>query len=319
MNNNIAPSTQERVWAVMSHLSALTFGMGILLPVIGWSEQRRKSRYTSFQCLQALGYQSLGFTIWVLTLAVLVILFSCILVVATGIYAQDSATSAMISSGFGIVVVIVVLGFLGLYFILPVIAAISCIMGRDFRYPILGDRLANYLGYDDAPGNDEQWLIEEHEDRWVTAMGHFAVIIMLWGALAPLTAWILQGKRSLFLKFQSLQAVVFHGVVVVLYFGSSFVYFAGFVAFVVLAGLGKAFSGTEAVSIVGLVFFLITMIVAALVTLVIPLFHITGQWAGYRTLKGDDYRYPVIGKWLEKRVMNSVPLAKNDLPEAQGG
>src|SRR5215216_3528303 len=70
---NTLPTTEERIWAVISHLSAIAFGMGILLPIIGWSEQRRKSKYASFQCLQALGYQSLGSNIWLLSYLVVFI------------------------------------------------------------------------------------------------------------------------------------------------------------------------------------------------------------------------------------------------------
>jgi uncharacterized membrane protein len=38
------------------------------------------------------------------------------------------------------------------------------------------------------------------------------------------------------------------------------------------------------------------------IVLVVPLFHIMGQWAGYRILKGDDYRYPVAGNLVEKQI-----------------
>src|ERR1041385_8106821 len=69
---NTSPTTEERIWAVFAHLSALALGMGLVLPVIGWSEQRRKSKYASFQCLQALGYQSLGYTVWILAYLVLI-------------------------------------------------------------------------------------------------------------------------------------------------------------------------------------------------------------------------------------------------------
>src|SRR5688572_33087430 len=75
------PTNEDRIWAVIAHLSAIAFGMGILLPVIGWGEQRRKSKYASFQCLQALGYQSLGYTIWLLSYLVVFVLFLIILVV----------------------------------------------------------------------------------------------------------------------------------------------------------------------------------------------------------------------------------------------
>jgi type IV secretory pathway VirB2 component (pilin) len=38
------------------------------------------------------------------------------------------------------------------------------------------------------------------------AMGHFAIIIAIWGMLA-LGGLILQGKRGLFLRFQSIQTL----------------------------------------------------------------------------------------------------------------
>ena len=85
------PSTEERVWAVLSHLSAIALGMGIVLPVIGWSEQRRKSKYASFQCLQALGYQSLGYTVWILVTLV-VLLFSIITSIAGVINVENLQT-----------------------------------------------------------------------------------------------------------------------------------------------------------------------------------------------------------------------------------
>ena len=79
---NSAPSPEDRIWALISHLSAVAFGMGILLPVIGWSEQRRRSNYASFQCLQALGYQSLGFTVWILS-SLLIIVAILVIMIAT--------------------------------------------------------------------------------------------------------------------------------------------------------------------------------------------------------------------------------------------
>src|SRR5512142_3008429 len=81
---NTTPNTEDRIWSILSHLSSLAFGMGIVLPIIGWSDQRRKSNYASFQSLQALGYQSLGFTIWILSYLVIVILAIVVLLVMPG-------------------------------------------------------------------------------------------------------------------------------------------------------------------------------------------------------------------------------------------
>src|SRR4030095_5451251 len=130
-------STEERIWAVLAHLSALAFGMGLILPMIGWSEQRRKSNYASFQCLQALGYQSLGYTVWLLTILIVVMIVS-IGSVASLANADISEESIM---GLVFAHMALMFGLIGVYFVLPIIAAVACAQGRDFRYPIMGNRL----------------------------------------------------------------------------------------------------------------------------------------------------------------------------------
>jgi uncharacterized Tic20 family protein len=304
------PSTEERVWAVISHLSALAFGMGLLLPVIGWSEQRRKSKYAAFQCLQALGYQSLGYTVWLLSYLLLMVVFFCLILTVSVVSGDADPTGyAWLGGGMGIVLGILLVGGFGLYLLLPVIAAVSCAFGRDFRYPVLGNRLAHYLGYDPASAADEPaGLVEEHEDRWVSAMGHVSVILPLWGLLAPLTAWILQGSRSLFLKFQSAQTVAYQGFVNVLYMGSGVISMFGFVVFVALTGFEGEPGGSSPAGMIGLVVMMLSMLLTMLIVLIMPLLHILGQWAGYRVLKGDDYHYPAVGKWVDGLLSKKVTV-----------
>ncbi len=294
------PSTEERVWAVLSHLSAIAFGMGILLPIIGWSEQRRKSRYASFQCLQALGYQSLGYTIWILAALVIFVALIFITLAELGAASSSGEDITSLLAPTMILHFVVMMGLIGLYVLLPFIAAIACALGKDFRYPIMGNRLARYLGFD---SEGEAWLNENHEDRWVAAMGHFGVIIIIWGMLIPLTAWILQGGRGLFLKFQSIQTLVYQAGVTLLFFSSGFVYLFGFVAFAVMFALNGA-GDINFMGILGLVVLGLSLALAFAIILIVPLFHILGQWAGYRVLKGDDYHYPVVGRLVARRVMN---------------
>ncbi len=295
------PSTEERVWAVLAHLSAIAFGMGILLPIVGWSEQRRKSKYASFQCLQALGYQSLGYTVWILV--TLVVLFFSIITSIAGVINVENLQTEVTRVVFAHT--LLMFGLVGVYFALPIIAAIACAFGKDFHYPFMGHRLARYLGYDS--NTEQEWLIVDHEDRWVIAMGHFSVIILLWGILAPLTVWILQGKRSLFMKFQSIQTFVYQILATLLYVGGGMIYMFGFIIFIALTGLGEGNGLSSSTGMAGLAILFISMIFAMLIILVIPLFHILGQWAGYRVLKGDDYHYPVVGKLVEKWISNKTP------------
>jgi len=268
------------------------------MPIVGWSEQRSKSKYASFQCLQALGYQSLGYTIWILVTLIIVVFTSIGAIV--GITNIENIQEEMM--GIAIAHTTLMFGLIGVYFAMPIIAAVACVLGKDFHYPILGKRLARYVGYDQE--TEQEGLIEDHEDRWVVSMGHFAVIIILWGILAPLTAWILQSKRSLFLKFQSLQTLVFQICVTLLFFAGIFLYFAG--AFVLIGTLGlSGYSEMTSAGFVGLIIFFVFLLIFVIIILIVPLFHIMGQWAGYRILKGDDYHYPVIGKLVEKRQRSS--------------
>jgi uncharacterized Tic20 family protein len=296
MNGNV--TTEDRIWAVLAHLSALVTGVGLPLPVVGWAEQRRKSKYASFQCLQALGYQSLGYTVWILFTILIILIIIIGLIGAMSIGEQNHSSTGVISAVFMNVIFVVMLALIGLYFSLPIVGAVACALGREFRYPLLGNRLAEYLDY----GSDrEGWLDEDHEDRWVAAMGHFTVIIALWGMLAPLTAWIMQGKRSDWLKFQSMQTIVFQAFVVLLSFAAGAVYLFGFIVFIVTVGLGEAGAVDSQGGMAGPVVLILSMLMAVLFVLFVPLFHILGQWAGYRVLKGDNYLYPALGKFIARR------------------
>ncbi len=300
----IIPTTEDRFWAVLSHLSALALGLGILLPIIGWSEQRNKSKYASFQCLQALGYQSLGYTVWILFYLVMVILFMVVFIFAISAAGNDRTIITTWIS----ILLFVIFGLFGIYLLFPVIAALACALGRDFRYPIMGNRLASYLGYEALNENDEPApLIVEHEDRWVAAMGHFSVIIALWGLVAPVTTWILQGRQNVFLKFQSMQTTVFQAAVNIFYLGAGVVYFFGAIAVLAITGLEGDPGQSFPANMFGLVIFMLSFLVASVLMLIVPLFHIFGQWAGYRVLKGDDYHYPFVGRLVENWIVkNSV-------------
>ena len=304
MNTN--PTPEDRIWAVLSHLSALTLGIGILLPIVGWSDQRRKSNYGAFQNLQALGYQSLGFTIWLLAFLVMIVVALVTLVtVFENLNAAPRSWLIFIST--------LMFVFFALYLLLPLIGAIACALGKDFRYPILGDRLARYLDYSAAQLPEGQTgLNEEHEFRWVAAMGHFSILILLWGMLAPLTTWILYGKRNFLLKFQSIQTLVYQAGVTILLFVGAILSSSGLGALYLLLGSNSSSNFSPPIGTAGSVIIIALMLFAMVILLIVPLFHILGQWAGYRVLKGDDYHYPFVGRlvdrWISKNSANKESL-----------
>jgi uncharacterized Tic20 family protein len=303
-SRNLTPSTEDRIWAVISHLSSLALGMGLPLPLIGWADQHRKSNYASFQCLQALGYQSLGFTIWVLSYLIIVILGAVILLVSLSPGTTGSQDPITLQTPVLIIFFVVLFSFFALYLLLPILAAISCALGKDYRYPILGDRLARYLGYEPVHSSEDQNPLQrDHEIRWIAAMGHFSILIMLWGMLAPLTAWILYGKHSTFLKFQSIQTLVYQAGVTLLLIGGGFISVLSSVALPLLSLSMFTIEPSSLLAILVFIsfiaFFLLPLVI---ILLLVPVFHILGQWAGYRVLKGDNYHYPLIGRPVQRRI-----------------
>jgi uncharacterized Tic20 family protein len=310
---NTTPSTEDRIWSVISHLSSLAFGIGILLPIIGWSDQRRKSNYSSFQSLQALGYQSLGYTVWVLLSAIAAIIFVIIMLTALGVAERNGGNlNALPGIWMGIFVAFI-FGLLGIYFLLPIIAAISCVFGKDFRYPIMGTRLAHYLDYDLTEKSEEyRGLNEDHEFHWVAAMGHFSILILLWGMLAPLTAWLLYGKRSRFLKLQSIQTLVYQAGTTILFFVALVMCLFGFLLLITGAEVIGQPNLNSSTGIFRILVFGVSLLISFLIILFIPLLHILAQWAGYRVLKGDDYRYPLLGRLVDRWIINKTPLVEDD-------
>jgi len=133
------------------------------------------------------------------------------------------------------------------------------------------------------------------EERFAVSMGHFAVIIPLWGLLSPAYLWISQGKNSEYLKFQSAQTTLYQIVVNLLYFGLTFLAIAlGVVSMFLFASFMDMGEWTPVAGM------MVMICLLGLVGMIIPLFHILGQWAGLQVLRGRGYRYPLLGGWVAK-------------------
>jgi uncharacterized Tic20 family protein len=291
------PAAEERIIAVIAHLSALALGSGLIIPAVFWSENRGKSAYLRFQTLQALGYQSLGYTVWMLLYLLVVVLLMAAMFV-TAALVPNASRNETISMIFSVVLLVSAFGLLGIYFLLPVIAAVFCGLGKAFRYPILGGRLARSLGYARSD-SEEDSLDADFEERFAAAMGHFAVVQPLWGMLAPAWLWISHQKHSASLKFQSAQTTLYQLFVNLFYFG--FTFLAVFLGFASMLFFSAAMDLGEWGGVAGMMVMLCLM---SFMILVMPLFHLLGQWAGLRVLLGHDFRYPLLGGWVASWIDN---------------
>jgi uncharacterized Tic20 family protein len=290
-------TSEEKLWATLSHLSAFMSGTGLIVPAFVWVENRKKSKRIAFQALQAFGYQSLGYTLW--TLVALILILALSLVTLPELQQKDGASLFIRSH-----LVLTILLY-AIYLLIPVIGAVKCVLGQDFRYPLLGDRLARMVGYDPSADNDAP-LDSANEERFAAAMGHFAIVYSLWGMLPSLIFLLVPKVQSRYMKFQSLQTIAFQLVSLLISIVLGIITLALFITSAATTLLPyiqnpRIYQPTPEMFLPFFLFLLCLMMVA----LIVPLFQIVGQWAGLRLLQGREYRYEIIGRqverWLAKR------------------
>lgn len=125
MNNPDAISSDERLWAMLAHLSGLlgwVIAIGqYLVPLIIFLVYRERSRFVAYHAMQQLLFQ-------------LFLLAVCIALAIAGVVMW------VITCGFGLVLVIPLLLALAIYALVYIIwAAIEAYNGKWFRIPLVGD------------------------------------------------------------------------------------------------------------------------------------------------------------------------------------
>ena len=134
------PTSDERIMAALSHL------FGPILSVIIWTTQKDKSAFVRFQALQALAFDL------VLTFVSMAGVL-CSMVVMIAFFAIDPSSAARDgpNSNFGAFFYapfIIWLPLMPCLLITTAVrwwAAFQTLQGRDFRYPWLGQKVADFL------------------------------------------------------------------------------------------------------------------------------------------------------------------------------
>jgi len=104
---SLAPTGNDKIWSMLSHLSAL-FGLGIILPLVVYLAMRQESEYAASNAKEALNFH----------ISVYLYLLCCI-------------PLAFILIGIPLMIII---GFGSL--VLAIIAAVKASQGECYRYPL---------------------------------------------------------------------------------------------------------------------------------------------------------------------------------------
>ena len=305
------PTSDEKVLAALAHASVFFSFLGPIGATIVWVVQRSKSRYVRYHALQAMGYQVLTFWAWLINIFIVVFGVLGISVVITLAASESSTFPPEAMFIIQPVVMLIVFGMWGIMFLLGFIGAVFCLLGKEFRYPIIGAWLQRKILHEQNEEEAEKW-----EDYWVGGVCHATAILQILGMITPFIVWFSQKDRSARLKFQSLQAVLYQLITTAAYVVSYvglFLFYIIFIAMIVIGGVSTA-PGQEVSPIFG-VFFILFMAVFMLVWLVwmvlYPAYFILAGIATIRTMRGHDFKYPIMGNILLKRL--SPPGKKEDI------
>ena len=144
VETKITPTSDEKMMAALAHF------FGSLAAIIVWAIQKDKSRFVKFQALQAL---SLDFFVMITTGIIFTCGFGIIFLGAFGfMFAGANNAGAQSESAFLILPMMFPFLTFGCLFpfsfilmILRAVAAISILNGWDYRYPIIGKWLDNFM------------------------------------------------------------------------------------------------------------------------------------------------------------------------------
>ncbi len=293
-----AATSDERVWAALAHASVLLMFFGPLVPLILWTTQRKKSAYASFHALQAMAYQALFFWVWIIVVPLLIIAITLIAIVVVAATNPQSAEQPLAVFAMQIAIFGTFIGSMLLFMAAGIVGAVACLSGREFRYPFFGGRLARYLEYQGAEGSQ---MPDAQQDQLVAAVSHSTCVVLLWGLITPLVAWLTQRERSQFLRFQALQASIYQVLGALAYFvvfGLYMVSMLGVLGAAMALGNDSGSAGAGWLAAFMIPIFCVVCVAA----LAVPLYHLFGFLAALATLRGRDYRYPVLGSILARRM-----------------
>jgi uncharacterized Tic20 family protein len=292
--------TNERLLAALSHAGAFFPGLGIVIQALVWSLQHKKSKYVSYQSAQA-GAWHIGFIV-VNLLVILVVAIISQLVLLFGVTLLKDSPSAEL---FVIIPIVLVLGLVVLpsvlYTLIALVGVIAGLLGKEFRYPLLGDWLQKYLDREAFLKEGEEVSAMSQMERWMAVCSHLSIFISIWGIALPLILWLTADKYKMEFCEETKQAAVFQGIQAILIgFFQVLSWILGLFFLWMVPSLTQNNFSDSGPLILFIGAFLVLLFIALLFLIFLAIFQTIGIVAAVKTMQGKKYDYPVISRWLDK-------------------
>ena len=157
--------------------------------------------------------------------------------------------------------------------------------------------------------SENAWVEATQDERILAALAHASVILPFWGLIGAIVIWATQREKSRFVNFQALQGSVYQFSLILLGFVGGACYMCSFFGMFLVMPVGIfAMEGiSDPNTVEGLIAMLITFTttlfpfcVMGIFVLIGAAFVIYGLYGAVRVLQGDDFRYAIIGRRLER-------------------
>lgn len=153
----------------------------------------------------------------------------------------------------------------------------------------------------------EQNSTPSQNDKIMAALAHISAILPFMGVIAPIVIWATQKDKSEYVAFQALQAVAFQLLMILAWFVGMGCYMLSFFGmFLTIPFAGS--SGSE-VNPSAAPFFmfgaLVPFIIFGAIFLGGAIFVIYGVIGAIQVFQGKDFRYIIIGRWLENYLQKN--------------
>ncbi len=143
--------------------------------------------------------------------------------------------------------------------------------------------------------------LSTQDERTIAALAHVSVLLPLMGVIAPIVIWVTQKERSRFVAFQALQAIAWQLLMILIWFGGMACYMGSFfVSFFGTVALQSSSPNGPPLAFF-LPFALMILLFAAM-----GIFVIYGIVAAVLTFQGKDFRYLLVGRWVERYTQQAA-------------
>ncbi len=144
------------------------------------------------------------------------------------------------------------------------------------------------------------------DERIMAALTHASIILPVWGLVGTIVIWATQREKSKFVSFQALQAMTYQLTLIVFGMFGFACYACSFMGTFALSSIGMvaATMGGDASGFASILTTILTtffpLCITGMIVLIGMVFIVYSLYGAARVLQGQDFRYAVVGRWLEK-------------------